>query len=67
MDVDPGYKYFEKFRNGNQWYMAESKDVVSSISFKLKIENRNLVSFNDQSITSRISITEVEFFNIINA
>ena len=25
MDVDPGYKYIEKFRGGVQWYMMESK------------------------------------------
>ena len=43
MDVDPGYKYIEKFRGGIQWYMMESKDVISSICFKLKNENRNLV------------------------
>ena len=36
MDVDPGYKYIEKFRGGVQWYMMESKDIISSICFKLK-------------------------------
>ena len=36
MDVDPGYKYIEKFRGGIQWYMMESKDIISSICFKLK-------------------------------
>ena len=59
MDVDPGYKYIEKFRGGVQWYMMESKDVISSICFKLKNENRNLVSFNGQSVTFRLSITEI--------
>ena len=39
MDFDPGYKYIEKFRDGVQWYMMESKDIVSSICFKLKNEN----------------------------
>ena len=43
MDVDPGYKYIEKFRGGVQWYMMESKDIISSICFKLKSENGNLV------------------------
>ena len=33
-DVDPGYKYNEKLRGGVQWYMMESKDVISSICFK---------------------------------
>ena len=38
MDVDPGYKYFEKFRGGVQWYMMESKDIISSICFNLKLK-----------------------------
>ena len=59
MDVDRGYKYIEKFRGGVLYYMMESKDIFSSICFKLKNENGNLVSFNGQSITFRISILEV--------
>ena len=59
MDVNPGYKYIEKFRGGVQWYMMESKDIISSICFKLKNENGNLVSFNGQSITFRFSIKEI--------
>ena len=59
MDVDPGYKYVEKFRGGVQWYMMESKDIISSICFKLKNENGNLVSFNGQSITFRLSMKEI--------
>ena len=59
MDVDPGYKYIERFSGGIQWYMMESKDVISSICFKLKNENNNLVSFNGQSITFRLSIKEI--------
>ena len=54
MDVDPGYKYIEKFRGGVQWYMMESKDIISSICFKLKNENNQLVSFNGQSLTFRL-------------
>ena len=50
MDVDPGYKYMEKFRDGVQWYMMESKDFFSSICFKLKHENIKLVLINGQSI-----------------
>ena len=46
MDVDPGYIYFEEFRINIQWYMMESNDTISSICFKLKKENGNLVSFN---------------------
>ena len=59
MDVDPGYKYVEKFRGGVQWYMMETKDFISSMSFKLKNENKELVSFNGQSLTFRLSIKEV--------
>ena len=59
MDVDPGYKCIEKFRGGVQWYMMESKDIISSICFKLKNENGNIVSFNGQSITFRLSIKEI--------
>ena len=51
MDVDPGYKYIEKFRGGVQIYLVESKDIISSICFKLKNENSQLLSFNSQSIT----------------
>ena len=59
MDVDPGYKYIEKFRGGVQWYMMESKDIISSIRFKLINEKGNLVSFNGQSVTFRLSIKEI--------
>ena len=59
MDVDLGYKYNEKFRGGVQWYMMESKDVLSSVCFKLKNENNQIVSFNGQSITFSLSIKEI--------
>ena len=59
MDVNPGYKYIEKFRGGVQWYMLQSKDIISSISFKLENKNNQLVSFNGQSITFRLSIKEI--------
>ena len=55
MDVDPGYKHIEKFGSGVHWYMLESKDFISSICFKLKNENNELVSFNGQCITFRLS------------
>ena len=58
LDISPGYKYFENFRGGIQWYMMESKDNISSISFKLKNEIGDLVSFNGQSKTFRLSIKE---------
>ena len=59
MDVDPGYKNIEKFRGGVQWYMMESKDIISSICFKLKNESNQSVSFNRQSITFRLPIKEI--------
>ena len=59
MDVDPGYKYIEKCRGGVQWYMMDTKDVISSIKFKLKNENGNLVSFIGQSLTFRVSMKEI--------
>ena len=59
MDVNPGFRYIEKFRGGSQWYMMESKDVISSICFKLKNENGTLVSFNGQSIAFRLSMKEI--------
>ena len=54
MSVNPGYKFIERFSGGITWYMIESKDIISSISFKLKIENNELVSFSGQSITFRL-------------
>ena len=59
VDVDPGYKYTEKFRGGVPWYMMESKDIISSICFKLKNEKGNLIPFNGQSKTFRLSIKEI--------
>ena len=59
MDVDPSYKYIEKFRGGISWYMLKTMDVISSINFKLKNENNELVSFNGQSVAFRLSIKEV--------
>ena len=59
MDVDPGYKYIEKFRGGIQWFMMDSKNNISSLCFKLKNENRNIVLFNGQSIAFRLSIKEI--------
>ena len=61
MDVDPGYKYSERFRGGVQWYMIENKDFTSSSSFNLKNENNQIASFNGQSITFRLSIKEIHF------
>ena len=59
MTVDPGYKYVEKISGGVIWYMMQSKDIISKICFKLKNENGNLLSFNGQSVTFRLSIKEI--------
>ena len=58
MDVDLGYRDLGKIRGGVQWYMMESKDIISCINFKIENENGNLVYFNCQSITFRLSINE---------
>ena len=35
MTVNPEFKYVERFHGGVQWYMMGSKDIISSICFKL--------------------------------
>ena len=59
MSVSPGYKYVCHFEGGIQWYMMESKDVISSISSKLKNEINKLVSFNGQSKSFSLSNEEI--------
>ena len=59
MDVNPGYRYIHKFHGGVQWYMMESKDNISSMCFKLKNENGNLVSFNGQNVNFKLSIKKI--------
>ena len=61
MSVSPGYKYICRFEGGIQWYMMEPKDVISSISFKLKNDDNELVSFNGQSKSFRLPIKEILF------
>ena len=58
MDVDPGFKNIEKARGGVQWYKMESKNIISSSSFKLKNEIFELVSVNEQSVTFKLSTKE---------
>ena len=58
MTVNPGYKYVETIAGGVVWYMIQSRDIISIVSFKLKNENNKLVSFNGQSISFRLSIKE---------
>ena len=59
MDTSPGYRYIEKFRSGVAWYMMDSKDFISSINFKIKNEHGDLVSFNGEALTFKLSIKEV--------
>ena len=59
MTVDPVYKYVDVFAGGITWYMMETKDVISSFSFKLKNQNIKLVSFNGQSIFFRLSVKQI--------
>ena len=59
MTVNPGYKYVKRFAGAVAWYMLHNNDFISSINFKLKNENNELVSFNGQSVTFRLSIKEV--------
>ena len=40
MTVNPGYKYVESFAGDITWYMMETKDVTSNISFKLRNEKK---------------------------
>ena len=58
MDVSPGCKFIEVFRGGVQWNMMDTADLISSINFKLKNENKKLVSFKGQSFTFRLPIKE---------
>ena len=50
MTVDPGYNYVEKFAGGNNWYMMNIIDFISSVCFILKNENNELLSLNCQSV-----------------
>ena len=59
IDVAPGYKYIVNFRRGAQWYMMESKDFISNISFELRNGNESLVSIFGQSFPFRLSTKEM--------
>ena len=64
MTVDHGFKFVEKFAEGISWYMMETKDIISDISFKLKNENGNSILFNGQNFEFGLSIREIKFFLI---
>ena len=59
MNENRGLRCVEKFRGGVHWYMMENKDFISNINFKLKKENNEIISFNGQKITFRLSIKEI--------
>ena len=59
MSVSSVYKYVCRFEGCIQWYRMESKGIFSGISFKLKNENNEIVSFNGQSISFRLSMEEL--------
>ena len=59
MDVDPGYKFFEKIRAGLQWFMLESKDFISNVSVFINNEIGNLIYVNSQSNTFRLSFKQI--------
>ena len=59
MDADPRIKSIGKFRDDIQQYMMDSEDSFSNINFKIKNKIRKLISFNRQSITSRVTNKEV--------
>ena len=56
--IDPGFKNVERFSGGFGWYMMESNDNISCFCFKSITESNQLVSFNRQSISFRLSIKE---------
>ena len=61
LTVNRAYKYAKKFSGGISWFMMQSKNIISSICFKLKKENNQLVSFKGQSITFRLSNKKIYF------
>ena len=69
MSVSPGFKYVCRFKGGLQWYMMESEDVISNVSFKLKNEKNQVISFNGKiiQIINQGKIGDKSIFNIINA
>ena len=59
MTVYPGYKYEKKLCGRYDLLYDGIRDVTSSICFKLKNENNELISFNAQSIFFGLSIKEI--------
>ena len=66
-DVDPGYKFIEKFGRRIEWCMMERKDFISNISCNLKNKNEKFVSSIGQPTTFRLSKKKqlLKFFTIM--
>ena len=62
MTVNPGYECVEKIDGVIDWYMMNTKFFLSNNNFKLKNEKIELVSFNGQSISFRLSIKKLYIF-----
>ena len=58
MTVDPEYECIKEVHVGKIWYTMESKHFISNMKYIFENENGNIVPFNYQSITFRISIEE---------
>ena len=59
MDLGPAYKYIEKVRREVQWYMTETKDFISNISFVLGNE---VVKYHS-TVCQYLSIYHLKKFN----
>ena len=65
MNVYSGYKYLNKFKIGLQWHMMEAKHFISKMDFEFKKkENGDLVAFCGLSVTFRLSIKKIYFFQM---
>ena len=62
MDVSPEYKYIELFRGGVQWYVMESKDCISIISFGLKTKMENWFHSTDRVLISDYQLKKFNSF-----
>ena len=59
MDIDPDFKTVENIRWGDQWFLMESEDFISNISFKFKKMKKN-------SNTQRSKTIPIKNFQFVN-
>ena len=65
--VNPGYKNVESIAGGTIWYTMETKDVISSFSFKLRNE-KNRIGINQKPKHLLWIINQGNlYFTILNA